>query len=509
MRQNPVSSSASFVSKTSYLAGLQCRKLLWTLRNAPHLIPAPDAQVLANFDQGKKVGDLAKQLFSDGIEIDNGVDVDNFERVVVESQEALKLRRPLYEAAFVYNGGLARADILVPVGDDKWNLIEGKSTTSVEDIHLHDLAFQLFVLTGAGLKIQRCILAHVSPDFVKNGPIDPHEFFVLADVTDHVSALSTSIEANLNEMFSTIRLPQAPEMQIGQHCDRPYACPLRDRCWNHLPNGSVVELYRGGAKRFRLLENGITRLTDIPENVPLTDNQRIQRQTAITGQPHVDKAAIKAFLDRLQYPVSFLDFETIGVAVPLFDGVRPYEQVVFQYSLHIVRSPVAEQEHQKFLAEGTNDPRPEFMRRLRDALPTEGSVIAFNAGFELGRLNECSDMMPEFLPWVCGVKRRIVDLLAPFRKFVFYSPQQEGSCSMKQVLPALIGVDYSHLEIQDGSAASREFFRVTFGSVSAEERTAIRRQLDEYCGLDTIGMVWIIDAMRRLAQLSTGYRVVH
>src|SRR5208282_4535040 len=142
-------------------------------------------------------------------------------------------------------------------------------------------------------------------------------------------------------------------------------------------------LHRGGAKRFKLLAKSITSLTDIPDDFPLTDNQEIQRRTAKTGQPHVDKPAIKAFLKQLKYQVSYLDFETLGTAIPLFDGVRPYVQVPFQYSLHIVRSLGAEPEHHKFLADNTDDPRPEFMRSLRDALPAKGSVVVYNASFEL------------------------------------------------------------------------------------------------------------------------------
>src|SRR5208282_113895 len=193
-----------------------------------------------------------------------GGDVYDFDKILSRSKQALKQRRPLYEAAFSYHGGFARADILNPVDDDNWDLIEVKSTTSVEDIHLYDLGFQSHVLTGAGLKIRRCILAHINSDFVKKGPIDPHKFFVLEDVTDQVSGLSRSIEPKLDEMFGTILLKESPDVQIGPHCDDPYPCPLRDHCWSFLPESNVTTLHRGGAKRFKLLAKSITSLTDIP-----------------------------------------------------------------------------------------------------------------------------------------------------------------------------------------------------------------------------------------------------
>jgi hypothetical protein len=165
-----------------------------------------------------------------------------------------------------------------------------------------------------------------------------------------------------------------------------------------------------------------------------------------------------------------------------------------------VRSPGAEPEHHKFLAEGTNDPRPEFMRNLRHALPTEGSVVVYNASFELGRLKECCDLMLEFRPWVTGVKRRVVDLLLPFRGFRYYNPKQAGSASMKAVLPALTGRGYDHLEIQDGTTASLQFLRATFGNVAVKDTKMIRKQLDQYCTIDTVGMHWIVQALWRFVE---------
>ncbi|HTE89256.1 MAG TPA: DUF2779 domain-containing protein, partial [Terriglobales bacterium] len=336
-------------------------------------------------------------------------------------------------------------------------------------------------------------------DFIKDGPIDPHEFFVHEDVTSQVSALSRSVESTLDEMFKTIRLSQHPDIAIGRQCGDPYPCPLIDLCWGHLPQDNVTTLHRGGAKRFRLLHDGITSLVDIPDDFKLTDNQEIQRQAARTGQPHVDKPAIASFLKRIKFPVSYLDFETFGTAIPLFDGLRPYQQVPFQFSLHVQRSQEAALEHFSFLADGRTDPRPEFMRRLRDDLPWQGSVVAFNAPFELTRLKECSEMLPEFRPWVAGIEHRVVDLLLPFRRFHYYHPAQNGSASMKAVLPALTGSGYDLLAIQEGGMASLEFLRVTFGDAGDEERQRVRRHLEEYCGLDTIGMVRIVVALHHLS----------
>jgi len=484
------------ISKSKFLWGLQCDKLLWHAYHGKHLLPDSDASQEAAFEQGREVGALARRLFPNGIEVGSGMnDVDGTVRF---TKEALPLRVPLFEAAFAANGGYCRVDILFPASVGAWDILEIKSTTEVKDVHLHDLAFQLFVLSAAGLKINLCKIGYINTTFVKNGPIDPQRFFGFEDVTGKVQALKSKIEGKLGEMSNILSLQQSPDIMIGNHCSDPYPCPLKDHCWSFLPEMNVATLYRGGAKAFKLLATGVAHLKDIPDDFKLTDNQAIQRRTAISGEPHIDKPAIKAFLKQLKFPVSYLDFETVGTAIPIYDDSRPYQQVPFQFSLHVVRTEGGEPEHYKFLAEGIDDPRPEFMRRLRENLPAVGSIITFNASFEISRLKECSDLLPEFKPWVRDVRRRVVDLLLPFRGFRYYHPKQNGSASMKAVLPALVGKGYDQLAIQDGTTASLQFLRATFGATSPHECAAIRDRLDEYCGLDTLGMVWITDGLQGL-----------
>jgi hypothetical protein len=433
-------------------------------------------------------------MFRGGVEVGDGV--LDLEQTVRLTQKALNLRKPLFEAAFSAEGGYCRVDILRPALNDAWDIIEVKSTTSLKDVHLEDLGFQAWVLATAGLRIRACYLMHINPDFVRRGEIEPKKFFTLEDVTDQAANLGHLVKDNLGDMFKTIRQRQHPDIKIGPHCDDPYTCALHDHCWGFLPEHNVLDLYRGTKKGFGLLDRGVMLLKDIPGDIKLTASQAIQRATAIAGKPHVNKQAISKFLGQLRYPVSYLDFETLGTAIPLFDGVRPYQQVPFQFSLHIVRAPGAKPEHIMLLAKGRHDPRPEFMLRLRDAIGRQGSIVGFNAAFELARLRECCEAMPSFSVWLRGVEGRVVDLLDPFKSFAYYHPDQQGSASMKAVLPALTGKGYDSLAIQEGGMASREFLRVTFGDVTAEERKRVRQELKAYCGQDTEGMIWITGALR-------------
>jgi hypothetical protein len=317
-------------------------------------------------------------------------------------------------------------------------------------------------------------------------------------VTKEVSGLSREIETQLEDMFSVIRRKQEPEIKIGPHCSDPYPCPLQDKCWSFLPPDNVFNLYYGGKKCWRLLGEGILGLKDIPDDVDLTDRQAIQRRVALTGQPHIDRTALARFLKRLKYPVGYLDFETFSTAIPLFDGLRPYQQVPFQFSLHRVGAPGAKPEHHAFLADGRGDPRPEFLDRLHGCIGEKGTVVVYNEKFEKIVLDKLADSFPANAGWIENVKGRLVDLLEPFQSFNYYYGEQGGSASIKAVLPVLTGRSYADLEIQEGGQASLEFLRVHFGDAPEEERRRVREQLERYCGQDTEGMIWITDALQNL-----------
>ena len=492
--------AATFLSKSKYLAGLQCSKLLWYNYNAKEVIPAPDEATQAMFDQGHQVGELAKTLFPDGVEVAKG-NLD-FEQVLRQSEAAVKLRKPLFEAAFKHKEAYARADILNPVGKDQWDIIEVKSSTEVKGVNLHDLALQRYTYEGAGLKVRRCNLMHINNGYVRHGEIDPKQLLLQEDVTEHVDELIPQVERNLQEMIVVIRMRKYPEIPIGPRCSDPYECPLHSLCWSFLPDHNVFTLYRLGQKGFELLETGVRKILDIPQEYRLTGPQRIQVESVRSGRPFFDKIAVGTFLKELEYPLYFLDFETFGTAVPLFDEVRPYQQVPFQFSLHIVRSEGAKPEHRSYLSDGAVDPRPEILRLLKSLLGESGSVVAYNAAFEKRILQESCGACLEYSSWFKEVEGRIVDLLRPFRAFHYYHPDQRGSASIKSVLPAITGTGYEGMEIADGGTASLEFLRVTFGEAAPAARRQVRRQLENYCGLDTLGMKLIVDKLKGLTAIS-------
>ena len=266
-----------------------------------------------------------------------------------------------------------------------------------------------------------------------------------------------------------------------------------------MPAGNVFTLYRGGQRAAALYESGINRVADIPPDTRLTGRQSIQREAAVSNRPQINHSAVRLFLRQLCHPLSFLDFETYATASPLFDGLRPYQQVPFQFSCHIVWAPGTKPKARGHIVKHASDPRTEFMEQLRTVLPATGSIIVYNAGFEKGRLAECAEFLPQFKPWVRKLQPRFVDLLEPFQGFHYYHPDQHGSASIKAVLPVLTRLSYEKLGIRDGTAAAQRFMEVTFGKASPEERKRVWADLKKYCGLDTRAMVELVRALQELA----------
>jgi hypothetical protein len=484
------------LTKTKYMNGLQCFKLLWTVFHEPEKIPAVDAGKQYLFDQGHLVTDLAKKLFPGGIDIPT----DDFNGNVRLTTDLLRQRVPLFEAGILVDKEnlYSRVDILNPVGQEGWEIIEVKGSASVKDEHIEDVAFQKFCLEKNGLNVQKCVLMHINNQYVKNGEMDPTQLLTTEDISDKVAEAGIGLQDMINKMVETIRSASFPEIPIGSQCSKPYDCPLHELCHAFLPEYNVFDLYLGGKKITALFEQGILEIKDIPDDFKLTDRQQIQRECARSGECHINQEEIRGFLDKLNYPVHYLDFETINPTIPMIDGTRPFQQVPFQFSLHVVNKPGFKPEHYSFLAEDTADPRPDFLDHLKMHVNNEGSIVVYNQSFEKGVIKELASAFPDYADWLKTLEPRIIDLIEPFRKFHYHHPAQCGSASIKDVLPAITGKGYDDLEIQEGQAASIAYLVSAYGDIPPEEKAKIRQYLLTYCGRDTEGMMWIVEKLRVL-----------
>jgi len=410
------------LSKSRYLNGLQCPRLLWIATNEPERIPEPDAATQHIFDQGHLVGEMAKKLCPRGLDIP----AEDFMGNIAMTKELLQQRKPLFEAGVLFGKIYSRADILNPVNENEWDIIEVKSSTSVKEVNLHDVSFQKLCWEEAGLKIRKCFLAYINNQYVRNGEINPEELFILEDISDEVTATSEGIRDRIRRMLEVIDASACPEVNIGPHCSDPYGCPLTE-CWDGLPEHNVFTLYYGGKKSYELYGNGILDITDIPTDYKLNDKQHIQYTCVNNDKPYIDRNAIRDFLASLEYPLYF------ATAIPLFDGVRPYQNIPFQFSLHVQEAPGGELKHFSFLAEGKQDPRPELLLRLHEAVGDSGNIVVYNQSFEKRVLKELGEAFPEYAEWSDAIIERLADLIVPFRSFHYYcsglikrTPQEES-----------------------------------------------------------------------------------
>ncbi|MCB1175018.1 MAG: DUF2779 domain-containing protein [Leptospiraceae bacterium] len=486
------------ISKSLFLRGLQCHKSLWLYKHKPEERRKPDASLQATFNAGTEVGQLAQGLFPGGVEID--FDHRNFNGMAKRTAELIEQGcNTIYEATFIRDGILVLVDILHK-SRDGWQLFEVKSTASVKDYQILDTSIQWYVVSHH-LPLTKAAVVHIDIDYVRKGELDLQKLFHVADITDSVLPLQSQIPAQLQQMHTVVNHEDQPDIEIGDHCLSPFECDFSDYCWRSVPQDSVFNLYRmNWNQRWELFNDGIKSIAEIPEDYTLTDTQQIQRTVLRSGEPYIDKAVITDFLEQLQYPIAYLDFETFSEPVPRFDGQRPFQNIPFQFSLHI-EDRTGRITHHEFLADENSYPVHDFAEALLAKLPEQGTILAWNMGFEKGIVRSVASGVSQFQQQLENLKPRFMDLLQPFQKKGYYHPAMHGSFSIKSVLPALFPNDpelnYKSLSVQDGSMAMT-IYAGLHKIADPAERQSIRDSLLVYCKLDTLAMVKILQFLRKL-----------
>ncbi len=487
------------LSKSQYIRGLQCHKALWLHKHKPELKNEPDAQTESLFKSGDSVGALACELFPDGVEIAFTPDdfqgmIDKTTKLIADGAEVI------YEATFSQNGIFAIADILVKNGSS-WDMYEVKSSTQVKEYHLNDAAIQWYALSDV-ITLKRAYIIHINNSYVREDALDIHALFTKSDVTETVQERQYLIEPNLTDMKEMLA-DSMPTVDIGAHCTNPHTCDFYAHCHAHIPYPSIFNLYwMNGAKKWEMYYKGIVHYHDIPKETRLNATQTLQVETFKTKEPAIDKAIILEFLETISYPINFFDFETFNDAVPRFKGQRPYAQMPFQYSLHILHED-GTMEHKEFLGDENSDPRTELIENmLRDITPT-GTIVAYNQGFEKGVIRGLATLRPAYHDRLLVLNERFVDLIVPFRRRGYYHPHFNGSFSLKSVLPALFPddeeLDYKKLDIQNGGMAMDTFANLHLLKDKSQRET-IRKALLDYCRLDTLAMVRILQKLKNVLQ---------
>ncbi|MFC2139864.1 DUF2779 domain-containing protein [Bacteroidota bacterium] len=454
----------------------------------------------AIFDRGHDVGRLAQKLFPDGIDVSPKSYKDYSESLSITEKSINNKTSVIYEAAFQFNEVLAASDIVVRDGD-KWKIYEVKSSTNVTDTNVLDAAIQYYIISNLGIEISDFSVVTINNKYVREGNLNLDELFNITSVLKSVKKKEKSIADEVKKLKEIISKNEIPKVEIGEHCTNPYTCSFYGYCWKHIPKDSIFEISGMHLKKkFELYRNGTTSIFDIPDDLKLGNDQRLQVDCYKNDNTIIDKNSIENFLITLPYPLFFLDFESFQPAVPLYDNSRPYQQVTFQYSLHYKAHSAAELLHYEFLADTGEDPRIGFISNLINDLKKPGDIVVYNKTYEIGRLQELARDFPQYADELESIVLRIKDLMVPFRKKYYYDPKMKGSYSIKYVLPALVPeLDYENMDIANGIDASLGFENLQ-NETDMFRVQEIRNQLLEYCKLDTLAMVRILTKLEEVVK---------
>lgn len=486
------------LSKSTFMRGCQCIKSLYLNKHQSRLKDEASVHQQAVLDRGTTVGELARHLFPGGIDA-SPENYFEYDKSISLTEELIDAGHTvIYEAAFQYNGVMAAVDILVKE-NGTWKAYEVKSTTGVREAHVTDAALQYYVITHAGIPLEDISIVHLNNQYTRMGRLEISLLFNAVSVRKEVLELQPFIATQIPRLKEVLTLPDAPTIDIGEHCWIPYGCDFIGHCWKHIPLPSVFDISRLGKKRFELYRQGIVKFEDIPDSFELNDHQRLQVASHLNQSEHIDRPALKEYLGGLSYPLYFLDFETFNPAVPLYDHSRPYQQIPFQYSIHYKKDCAAELRHAEFLANGAGDPRPAFIEQLLYKTRMPGTILTYNQGFEKTRLKEMAIDFPQHAADLEERMSRIKDLMPPFQQMLYYTPGMNGAYSIKEVLPALVpDLRYDNLPINNGVDAGLGFEQMVYDLTS--DHSALRDNLLAYCKMDTLAMVRILERLETIAQ---------
>lgn len=491
------------LSKSVFMEADTCPKKGWLTRNHPELgeISKSTESLL---DAGHEIGDAAKSLFGKYVEVKNEEDKS---LMIIETQKLIKEgHKVIAEAAFSYNGCYCQADLFCVNPDGSVKFYEVKGSTKVKPYHIDDMSFQYYVINGLGYNISGAYNIHVNSSYVRNGKLDLHQLFTIEDLTSKILKKLPLMESSIKAAKEAVSSVKEPEAVIGCQCRDPHECQYFGYCTKHLPKDNVFTVAGLSFKNMlELYNNGIITYGDILSRKPKMNDKKYKQivATATEAKPSINRDEIRKFLDDLTMPLYFLDFETFQQVIPQWDDVKPYSQIVFQYSLHYLKRKGGKLWHKECLAPAGIDPRYYVAKQLCEDIPMDVTVLAYNASFEKTVIKGLAELYPEFFTHLMNIRDNIKDLMIPFSNQWYYDRAFNGSYSIKVVLPTLYpddpSLNYHNLEedVQNGSMAM-----ATYAALATiddkEEVERLRNCLLRYCELDTFAMVKIWEFLKEL-----------
>lgn len=462
---------STMISKSDFLLYCEAPRHLW-------------AKEYERIDQ--QISDFDQHLIDDGNKVE-GLAFEYLSTIFIPQHPGDQL---LWQQTYSDGPYTARMDALVhKVRSDKYDLYEIKSSTGVDKDIVYDVTFQAVILEKH-LSIDHFYVLHLNKVYIRAGELDLSSLFVAEEISEKVNATRSEV---LHLREEALRVAQLVDSEEVEACLSPKDCPCPEICHPNLPEFSIYDIpYLSKPRKRELLRQGILKAKDIPLSFDLNDKQRLVAERARTNTEHVDRASLCAELDRLQYPLWFLDYETCISAIPMYDGYHPQQQIVFQYSLHRLDQPEGALQHFSYIAFTTGDPSLSLLEHLSKDLGSTGTVIVWNKTFEMTMNKEMAKLYPEYAGFLDDVNARIYDLGDIVNLGYYLHPGFKGSWSIKYVLPVMVKeLSYEGMDINEGTQASMAWWNITFGDLEKHEKEILVANLTKYCMLDTLAMVEI------------------
>ena len=492
------------ITKTDYLEYTYCKKNLWLKKHKPELF---DGIELSDFEkkiiaEGNLADEESRNLFPGGILIESvGQEAVNDTRKYIDKKQEI-----IFQATFAEDTFFIRADILIYDKEkDGYELYEVKATNSVKrkkpHHHVNDLAFQKSVIEKSGINIIKTGVIHLNKEYKKVGKIDYQKLFITEDLTDEVLEAQEVVNQQMLDIKEWLDMPE----QKGCEClyrGTNAQCTTFKYSNPDVPEYSVHDINRIGASKkifYEWIDKGVYKLEDIDNPEVLTGAKKAQYDAYTLNKPIINHEAIKKTLDKLVFPLYFFDYEGFVSAIPMFDNFGAYEQIPFQYSLHIMQED-GSTEHREFLI---TNPKGDLTRplveRMKKDIDPNGTTIAWYSSYEKQRNSKLAELHPDYAEFLESINDGMFDLMTIFSKNYYVDPAFKGSSSIKKVLPVIVPeLTYKSLNISKGDQASERWEKMISKDTPAEEKKQIEKDLLTYCKMDTWAMVEIYRFLKGL-----------
>lgn len=490
------------ISKSEYIMFLKHPAWLWLKKHDKNKLPPVDPGLQAIFDTGHEFEQYAESLFPGGVTLGFS-DYDEYLSLPSRTKQALDGGAlAIFQGRFEFEDLTFICDIIQVVEGKTVDLYEIKSSTGAKLDHEYDLAFQAYVLEKLGFVVRKIAVVHVNNEYVRSGAVEADKITGTTYITDKVREKLDETEIHITKAREVVALKTCPDMSPQLASAGGFKDWLEIyKSVNPQPKGSVYELGGLNSKTLSMFEaEGISKIEDIPNDLSINASIDKQMRAYRNNGPVIDKLRIKQFLDSLVFPLHFFDYETLASLVPYFDGMKPYAQYPFQYSLHILDKPDGELRHEEYLHTDNTNPAESIVKAMQSHFGESGSVLAWNMSFEKSCNNTLAEFVPDASEFLADINNRMVDLMVPFSSGAYLDHHFRGSASIKNVLPVLVPkLSYKDLEVQEGGAAQRLWMQAVLDGKHEAQKDKILSDLIEYCKLDTLAMVEIYRVLNAAA----------